>query len=179
MLLRGIIILEIIIKVSNNMWAKELIVDTTSLILFGTLGALALWNIVLTFFLYRIHAKNELFFDDSSKNLRELVTRAISENKSINQRANRIESSIEEIAKILQGTYQKFSMVRYNPFRETGGDQSFSMALLDMQDSGVVITSIHGREVDRIYAKVVTNGKSKHNLSAEEIEAIRSATGAK
>lgn len=153
--------------------------DISSLILFCTLGVLAVWNIVLTIFLYKINTKNTIFFDDSSKNLRELVTRAITENKSINSRANKIEASIEQIAKILEGTYQKFSMIRYNPFRETGGDQSFSMALLDMRDSGVVITSIHGREVDRIYAKAVVNGKSKHNLSAEEIEAIRSATGAK
>lgn len=153
--------------------------DITYLILLGTLGVLVAWNIVLTIFLYRINAKNDIFFDDSSKNLRELVTRAIADNKTINQRANKIEASIEEIAKIIQGTYQKFAMVRYNPFRETGGDQSFSMALLDMQDSGFVITSIHGREVDRIYAKQIISGKSKHNLSAEEIEAIRSATGAK
>ena len=153
--------------------------DTTSLILFVTMGVLTIWNIVLTVFLYRINSKNDLFFDDSSKNLRELVTRAITENKSINQRANKLEAGIEEIAKIIQGSYQKFSMVRYNPFRETGGDQSFSLALLDLRDNGVVITSIHGREVDRIYAKEVINGKSKHNLSAEEIEAIKEAIGAK
>lgn len=157
----------------------ELTVDTTSLILFVTMGVLTIWNIVLTVFLYRINSKNDLFFDDSSKNLRELVTRAITENKSINQRANKLEAGIEEIAKIIQGSYQKFSMVRYNPFRETGGDQSFSLALLDLRDNGVVITSIHGREVDRIYAKEVINGKSKHNLSAEEIEAIKEAIGAK
>lgn len=153
--------------------------DRTSLILFITLGILAVWNIVLTVVLFRVNAKNSLFFDDSSKNLRELVTRAITENKSINQRANKLESGIEEIAKIIQGSYQKFSMVRYNPFRETGGDQSFSLALLDLRDNGVVITSIHGREVDRIYAKEIVNGKSKHNLSAEEVEAIKEAIGAK
>lgn len=153
--------------------------DTTVIILFVVLGLLTVWNIVLTVFLYRINSKNNIFFDDSSKNLRELVTRAITENKSINQRANKIEAGLEEIAKIIQGTYQKFAMVRYNPFRETGGDQSFSMALLDMKDNGFVVTSIHGREVDRIYAKEILNGKSKHNLSAEEIEAIKEATGAK
>lgn len=153
--------------------------DTTSLILFFTLGVLTVWNIVLTIVLFRINTKNNLFFDDSSKNLRELVTRSITDQKSINQRINKDEASIEEIVKIIQGSYQKFAMVRYNPFRETGGDQSFSMALLDLRDNGIVITSIHGREVDRIYAKEITNGKSKHNLSAEEIEAIKGATGAK
>ncbi len=153
--------------------------DMTFLILLSLLGILLIWNVVLTVALYSIKRKNDLFFDDSSKNLRELVTRAITENKSINARANKLESSIEEIAKILQGTYQKFAMVRYNPFNDTGGDQSFSMALLDLRDNGFVITSIHGREVDRIYAKQIINGKSKHNLSAEEVEAIKGALNAK
>jgi predicted phosphohydrolase len=151
----------------------------TFIILLSLLGILLVWVVALTIVLYRVKNKNDLFFDDSSKNLRELVTRAITDNKSMNARANKIESSIEEIAKILQGTYQKFAMVRYNPFNDTGGDQSFSFALLDLRDNGVVVTSIHGREVDRIYAKQIENGKSKHNLSAEEVEAIRGALNAK
>lgn len=153
--------------------------DITFLIMIIVLAILAVWNIVLTVTLYRVKSKNDLFFDDSSKNLRELVTRAISDNKAINQRAIKIEASIEEISKIIQHSYQKFSLVRYNPFREAGGDLSFSLALLDMRDNGYVLTSIHGREVDRIYAKEIIDGKSKHNLSAEEIAAIREATGAK
>ena len=153
--------------------------DMTFIILLSSLGVLFIWNVILTVVLYRVQRKNDLFFDDSSKNLRELVTRAITDNKSLNSRANKIESSIEEIAKILQGTYQKFTMVRYNPFHDTGGDQSFSLALLDLRDNGFVITSIHGREVDRIYAKEILNGKSKHNLSAEELEAIKGALNAK
>jgi predicted Zn-dependent protease len=154
-------------------------VDTTTLILFLILGLVAVWNIVLTVLLYKVNSKNNIFFDDSSKNLRELVTRAITDNKSIGHRINKVEAGIEEIVKILQGSYQKFAMVRYNPFRETGGDQSFSMALLDLRNNGIVITSIHGREVDRIYAKEIIDGKSKHNLSAEEIQAIKESIGAK
>jgi len=151
----------------------------TFIILLSLIGVLLIWIVILTIVLYKVKSKNDLFFDDSSKNLRELVTRAITDNKSMNARANKIESSIEEIAKILQGTYQKFAMVRYNPFNDTGGDQSFSFALLDLRDNGIVVTSIHGREVDRIYAKQIENGKSKHNLSAEEVEAIRGALNAK
>jgi len=154
-------------------------VDTTSIIMFAYLGILTVWSIILTVVTLRIKSENSLFFDDSSKNLRELVTRAITDNKNLNSRTNKVESSIEEIVKVIQGSYQKFAMIRYNPFRETGGDQSFSMALLDLRDNGIVITSIHGREVDRIYAKEIKNGKSKNNLSAEEIAAIKEAIGAK
>jgi hypothetical protein len=67
-------------------------VDTMTLIIFVTLSVIAVWNIVLTVLLYRINKKNNLFFDDSSKNLRELVTRAITDNKSIGHRINKVEA---------------------------------------------------------------------------------------
>ena len=79
------------------------------------------------------------------------------------------------LPKIIENSYQKMSLVRYNPFADTGGDLSFSLALLDLTDTGFVITGIHGRGVDRIYAKEIIKGKSKHNLSEEEIAAIRKA----
>jgi len=69
----------------------------------------------------------------------------------------------------------KVGLVRFNPFGEIGGDQSFSVALLNNEDSGVVITSHYGKEMQRIYAKLVTGGKSEYSLSAEEQEAIKKA----
>jgi len=70
---------------------------------------------------------------------------------------------------------QKISIVRYNPFGDTGGDQSFSLAVLDAHDSGYVLTSIHGRQGTRVYVKPVDYGKSKYSLSAEEQQALSQA----
>ena len=70
---------------------------------------------------------------------------------------------------------QKISIVRFNPFGDTGGDQSFSLAVLDAQDSGYVLTSIHGRQGTRVYVKPVDFGKSKYTLSAEEQQALSQA----
>ena len=70
---------------------------------------------------------------------------------------------------------QKISVVRFNPFGDTGGDQSFSLAVLDAQNSGYVITSIHGREGTRVYIKPVDYGKSKYKLSVEEQQALKQA----
>ena len=153
-------------------------VDMT-LILTAAVAVLFIWIVVLSVLLYRAKKKNDLFFDDDSKNLRELVTRSISEHRSITQRAGKIEESIDSIAKIINNSYQKLGLVRYNPFSDTGSDQSFSLALLDLLNNGFVITSIHGRDLNRVYAKQVENGKSRHNLSAEEEEAIRRAKGEK
>lgn len=70
---------------------------------------------------------------------------------------------------------QHIGMVRYNPFEDTGSDQSFAIAMLDDRRDGVVISSLHGRANTRIFAKPVADGTSSHNLSDEEAEAIRIA----
>lgn len=70
---------------------------------------------------------------------------------------------------------QKISIVRFNPFGDTGGDQSFVLAVLDAHDSGYVITSIHGREGTRVYVKPVDDGTSKYPLSEEEKQALNQA----
>ena len=70
---------------------------------------------------------------------------------------------------------QHIGMVRYNPFDDTGSDQSFAIALLDDRRDGVVLSSLHGRANTRIFAKPVAAGASAHNLSEEEAQAIRIA----
>ena len=70
---------------------------------------------------------------------------------------------------------QHIGMVRYNPFDDTGSDQSFAIALLDDRRDGVVLSSLHGRANTRIFAKPVADGTSAHNLSDEEAQAIRIA----
>jgi hypothetical protein len=70
---------------------------------------------------------------------------------------------------------QKISIVRFNPFGDTGGDQSFTLAVLDAENSGYVLTSIHGREGTRVYVKPVDFGKSKYTLSVEEQQALAQA----
>ena len=70
---------------------------------------------------------------------------------------------------------QHVGLVRFNPFEDTGSDQSFAIALLDGERDGVVISSLHGRANTRIFAKPVQGGVSNHALSDEEERAIRIA----
>ena len=70
---------------------------------------------------------------------------------------------------------QRVGLVRYNPFEDTGGNQSFAIALLDAAGSGVVVSSLHSRTGTRIYAKAITDGRSEGALSEEETEALRAA----
>ncbi len=81
---------------------------------------------------------------------------------------NKISSKPNEISK-----QYKINLVRYNPFEELGGDQSFILCLLDNTNSGVIITSLHNRESTRIYAKSIKNGNGENMaLSKEETKAL-------
>ena len=68
--------------------------------------------------------------------------------------------------------FSKVGLIRFNPFPDTGGNQSFALALLDESDDGVVISSLHSRTGTRIYGKSVTGGKADTSLSTEEQEAV-------
>ena len=71
-------------------------------------------------------------------------------------------------------------LIRFNPFKDIGGDQSFSLALLDGKKSGVVISSLHTREGARLYVKPVSRGNSeKYPLTEEEKQAIKIASSSK
>lgn len=71
----------------------------------------------------------------------------------------------------------KFSVMRFNPFKDLGGDQSFVTAFLDSKDDGLVISSMHTREGTRVYAKPVVRGgdSEKYKLTDEEKKAIEMA----
>lgn len=71
--------------------------------------------------------------------------------------------------------YARQGLVRFSPFEDTGGNQSFALALLDESDDGLIISSLHSRTGTRIYAKVVTNGKPDATTSPEETQAIDEA----
>ncbi|MBI2334405.1 DUF4446 family protein, partial [Candidatus Daviesbacteria bacterium] len=67
---------------------------------------------------------------------------------------------------------QKVALLRYNPYGDTGGNLSFSAALLDGKGSGIVVTSLHSRSGTRVFAKSISAGKAEQNLSEEEQETL-------
>lgn len=84
-------------------------------------------------------------------------------------------ASVEAAARL---AVQSAGLVRFNPFREdTGGNLSFALALLDADDNGIVLSSLHSRQTTRVYLKAITAGQSDQALSEEETEALRQARG--
>ncbi len=72
---------------------------------------------------------------------------------------------------------QRFGLVRFNPFEDTGSNQSFALALLNGDEDGLVLSSLHSRQATRVYAKPINAGRSDGPLSDEEAEALRIARG--
>jgi hypothetical protein len=72
--------------------------------------------------------------------------------------------------------FQRVGLVRFNPFEDTGGNQSFALALLDAEGNGWVLSSLHARSGTRVYAKAIREGRSEGALSDEEAAAIKQAT---
>jgi hypothetical protein len=98
--------------------------------------------------------------------------------KEFNQLKKEFEKVLKEFEELKERekfNIQKVGIVRFNPFKDVGGNQSFSIALLDGKDDGVVITSLYLKEGNRVFAKPVKEGKSQFNLSKEEISAINLA----
>ena len=74
---------------------------------------------------------------------------------------------------------QKLALLRFNPFGEVGGDHSFSLAILDGQNTGIILTGLHARDRTRMYVKPVKKGKSKLELSKEETKVLETARKSK
>ena len=87
----------------------------------------------------------------------------------------RVEARTAIVERDLKGTFGRVGLVRFNPFEDTGGNQSFALALIDGQGDGFVVSSLHARAGTRVYAKAITRGASETALSSEESEALRLA----
>ena len=95
--------------------------------------------------------------------------------KNLEENFEKISEELENLKKENKFSIQKIGLVRFNPFKEIGGNQSFSVALLDGNDSGIVVTSLYSREGNRVYGKPIENGVSNYLLSEEEKQAIEIA----
>ena len=87
-------------------------------------------------------------------------------------RLDDVQSALGRVQAILPHTIQGHGIVRYRAFANVGGDQSFSLALVDAQGNGVIISGLHGRDETRLYAKPLVSWRAAHSLSSEEQQAL-------
>lgn len=110
-----------------------------------------------------------------NKNLESLLYNHLDSIQNGLTRIKAIELELSSLSNLLDNCIQRVGIIRYNAFEKMGGDQSFSLALLDKNGKGVVITSLYGNTSSATFAKPVINYKSSFRLSPEEEEAIERA----
>ena len=108
-------------------------------------------------------------------NLQHVLDQHIGQVRQVSSRLDDLNTMTEYLEQRTRGSLQHIGLVRFNPFQDTGSDQSFAIAMLDDRRDGIVISSLHGRANTRVFAKPVENGTSRHALSDEEADAIRIA----
>ncbi len=146
----------------------------------STILAISLLSLLISLYLYlRLQKLNRLrsvfFAGKSGGDLETLLYALSTKLTELENKGSLSEAAIYELQNNLQFAIQKIGVVRFNPFGDGGGNFSFSIALLNSYDTGLVITSMYGREQNRIYAKKIENGLSESTLTAEEEKAIRAA----
>ena len=112
----------------------------------------------------------------SKKDLKTLLTDLLNRQELSRQQFKKILDEQTKIQGKMVKHLQKIGFVRFNPFPQTGGDQSFCLSLLDEKDNGFVLSSLHSRDATRFYAKTVKAGQGDgYELSIEEVKAIKNA----
>lgn len=111
----------------------------------------------------------------NGNNLEEILEKHIDKiNKTISKN-DEIEKYVEKIDADIKHCVQKVGLYRYNAYKDTGSDLSFTLALLDEKNDGVVLNGIYSREMSNIYAKPIQAGESTYKITEEENEAIKRA----
>ena len=152
----------------------SLIISAIAILALIITNVILLWNFNLT-----KKKIDELLEKGNIKDFKDIFL-------SQKDKANDLEKKIEEaflriknLDDICKTTIQKVSVVRFDPFNEMGGKQSFAIALMDAENNGFVVSSLFVKEGNRVYAKAVKKGKSDYVLSKEELEAIEKAINSK
>jgi len=153
----------------------------TQYILSITAIAIGIIAIIFSLFVFLQHRKTEkrLRAFMSGKDGKALESVLIEHGESL----TKIGANLDELLKAseylhhaIQNSLRKVAFERYNPYPGVGGNQSFTLVLLDAFNSGVVITSMHNRDATRVYAKAINKGSALQNLSEEEARVLKNAT---
>ncbi|KAB3531880.1 DUF4446 family protein [Alkaliphilus pronyensis] len=108
----------------------------------------------------------------SNKNIEGILHENMDKIEEVNKELDRLKNKANILDNRLSFCIQKIGIIRYSAFNDTGSDLSFSIALLDNNDDGIIMTGIHGRSESITYAKPIKEGKSSYSLSIEEIQAL-------
>ncbi len=153
------------------------IADNSFLILAGNLLLILLVFIYVIIINKKLKKYRYLFQGNENIDLNTLLLNTAEKVHVVQNSIQKLEESFTANQVYEAKHFQKWNLLRFKAFENTGGDQSFALAILDEAGDGFVLSSIFGREESRVYCKPVLKGVSSYALSAEEKEAIHKALG--
>ncbi len=115
------------------------------------------------------------FLGKKAKDLEDTILSLQNEIKDLQKYKEKTERELSGVQSRLKKSIRGLETIRFNPFPDQGGNQSFAIGLLNEEGDGVVLSSLYSRERMSIFAKPVRGGKSTYELTAEEKEALAKA----
>lgn len=142
---------------------------------------LGTWLLILSFWMIKTAGDwRKLTRSGKNLNLAQILENLAKSQSLDAKRITQLEKAVSKVETAGKSHFRKQALLRFNPFEDTGGDQSFVLALLDDGNSGVVISSLHSRNGTRVYAKEVAAGSSgSHQFSKEEREVVAKAVSSR
>ena len=140
-------------------------------------GVFFVWLLILTIFFWQMFSHySRLAKGANNKNLKSILEDLLSKIDIHNKDIEAIKKYCDNLQKEGLLHIQKIGLHRFNPFKDTGGDQSFVLSLVDSSDTGIIISALYSRSGTRWYAKRVVNGKgAEHELTEEEKKVLTKA----
>ncbi len=155
------------------LWLVTLLIAVIALLIAGAALAWAFW---LQSRLRKVDAEyRALVAGTSGGDLEQILHDHIAQVRATTQRLDELEALARQTDLASRRSLQWLGVLRFNPFDEVGGDQSFALALVDGYGNGVVVSSLHMRDVTRVYAKPLKKWEAEHHLTDEEKQAIVNA----
>ena len=138
------------------------------------------WNLTLHWQIWQTRKRIKMMFKGTKiTDLEGVIFEQIKRLRQNEKNYQELKKFCFSLEKMVLHSIQKVGVVRFNPFRDTGGDQSFCVCLLDAQDKGLVISSLFTREGAKVFTKPIEAGLSKYPLTEEEKRAMGVAMGNK
>ncbi|MDP1994590.1 MAG: DUF4446 family protein [Ignavibacteria bacterium] len=152
-------------------------IQTTLFLLLGAVVLILVTiNAFLLWYFYQTNKKiDKLLEKGRIKDFKDIFLSQNEKNNDLEEKIKDAFLKIKNLEDTCETTIRKIGVVRFNPFGDMGGNQSFVIALLDNKNNGFVISSLFVKDGNRVYAKAIKDGKSDHLLSDEEKEAITRA----
>ncbi len=135
-----------------------------------------IWLVILSILFWSMHAHYNKLSAGAGGSLKSILENLLKEITIAKKELASLKEHAEKLQKDGDFHIQKVGLLRFNPFKDTGGDQSFIISLINGNDTGVIISGLYSRSGTRWYAKKIVNGKSvEYELTDEEKQALKEA----